>query len=228
MIQTIPVITIDGPSGSGKGTLSQLLAEKLGWHWLDSGALYRLLALDAEQQAISLDDISQLVARALQLDVEFIAGTHEVAPRIFLNKQEVTNEVRLETTGRNASKISAYPEVRAALLDRQRAFRQAPGLVTDGRDMGTVVFPDAMLKIFLTASLEERAKRRHLQLLEQGIDVTLRSLIDQLAERDQRDQARAAAPMRPAEDAINFDTTDCSIDEMVQRAWEMIESKKRV
>lgn len=209
-----PVITIDGASGTGKGTISQLLATRLGWHFLDSGALYRVLALAALKHAIPHHDEKSLQVLGEQLDVLFIAqpGQH---PRIVLEGEDVTETIRTEQIGNGASVVGALPGVRAALLERQRAFRAGPGLVADGRDMGTVVFPDAVHKYFLTASPEERARRRYQQLIARGIDVNLGSLLEELKARDQRDQSRAIAPLKPADDAVVVDTDQRSIEEVL-------------
>ncbi|HEB57970.1 MAG TPA: (d)CMP kinase [Gammaproteobacteria bacterium] len=217
MGDTVPVITIDGPSGVGKGTIAQLLARELGWHMLDSGALYRLVALGAERRGLALDDEAALAAYAESLPVEFRTGegaTHGLA--IYLDGEEVSDAIRTETCGAGASQVAALPAVRAALLARQRAFRRPPGLVADGRDMGTTVFPDAPLKIFLTASAEERAQRRYKQLKEKGIDVSLAALLDEITERDTRDSQRAASPLVPADDALRIDTTSMTIEEVLQ------------
>ena len=211
-----PVITIDGPGGTGKGTISQLLARDLGWHYLDSGAVYRVLAYAAKQQEIALDDTYSLAKLATHLNINFFTEEKITVPRILLNNQDITDTIRTEQYGNLASKIGASMQVRQALLERQRAFRQWPGLVTDGRDMGTVIFPDAPLKIFLEASIEERARRRYLQLKEKAINVSLGALYDELKERDLRDKERPVAPLKPAEDAIIIDTTHISIDEVLQ------------
>jgi len=218
---TSPVITIDGPTASGKGTIARLIAQRLGWHILDSGALYRLVALAAEKHSITLDDIESLQPLAAHLDVEFVAaeGAEEMA--VLLEGEDVTLELRTETCGNGASKVAALPAVRAALLDRQRAFQHPPGLIADGRDMGTVVFPNAVVKIFLTASAEERAQRRYNQLKDKGLGVTMRSLLDEIAERDERDRNRAASPLVPAEDAVVLDTSDLGIDEVVDHLWNL-------
>ena len=209
-----PVITIDGPSGAGKGTVCQRLAEKLGWPLLDSGAIYRVLALAAVHHDVALDNEDALVALASHLDVSFEAAAHGV--RIILEGEEVSAAIRTEQSGNAASKIAAYPRVREALLRRQRAFRMAPGLIADGRDMGTVVFPDAEAKIFLDASAEERANRRLKQLQEKGFDVNFDRLLIEIRERDDRDRNRAVAPLRPAPDALVVDSTAMDIDAVVE------------
>lgn len=214
---SIPVITIDGPGGSGKGTIGQLLARTLGWHFLDSGAVYRVLALAAEQQKVSLEDAQALAALAQRLDLHFIENEVGSGLAVILAGEDVTEAIRSEACGSITSKISAFPEVRLALLERQRAFRQSPGLVTDGRDMGTVVFPEAQLKIFLLASVEERANRRYRQLKELGINVSLPDLCNELTERDRRDRERPVSPLQPASDAVIIDTTQMSIDEVLQQ-----------
>ena len=212
-----PVITVDGPSGVGKGTLCQWLASRLGWHLLDSGALYRLTALAALRRNLALEDEAGVTVVAAGLVVEFLAETDGLL-RILLDGTEVGADLRTETCGNAASRVAALPAVRAALLQRQRDFRRSPGLIADGRDMGTVVFPDAGLKLFLTASAEERARRRYKQLSEQGVNASLESLADEIAERDARDAGRAVAPLRPAADAEMLDTTHSSIAEVCERA----------
>ncbi len=220
-----PVITVDGASGAGKGTLCRLLALRLGWHLLDSGSLYRLTALTATRRSIPLDDEVRVAAVAATLDATFATqGADEM--RILLEGEEVTNTIRSETCGNAASRVATLPAVRAALLDRQRAFRRPPGLVADGRDMGTVVFPDAEVKVFLIASAEERATRRYKQLREKGIDANLSELVEEIAERDARDAKRELAPLRPAWDAITLDTTGLSIEEVRARA--LIDVGKRL
>ncbi len=214
MSESAPVITIDGPSGSGKGTLSRRLARKLGWHYLDSGALYRLLGMEVSRRQIPLEDTAALVEAARALDIRFEDDAAD-EPRVFLQGEDVSNELRSEQTGKMASKLAAIPEVRAALMQRQRDFRQPPGLVADGRDMGSVVFPDAELKLFLTASLEERANRRYKQLKEKGFDISIDDLFREISARDERDASRAVSPLRPADDAVVVDCSDMSIEQMV-------------
>lgn len=204
MPQMAPVMTIDGPSGAGKGTLCQLLAEKLGWHLLDSGAIYRVLSLAALHHDVALDSEASLVPLAANLDV-----------KVILEGEDVSRTIRTEEVGNAASKIAAFPRVREALLRRQRAFRQAPGLIADGRDMGTVVFPEAEVKIFLDASAEERAQRRYKQLQDKGFDVNFERLLTEIRERDDRDRNRATAPLKPAEDALVVDSTAMTIDEVL-------------
>lgn len=202
----VPVICLDGPSGSGKGTVGRILARRLGWHFLDSGALYRLVAVAARQAGIDLGATESLAGLANDLDVAF-SWDDQGRERIVLAGHEVTAAVRAETTGADASRVAAYPAVREALLARQQASRRAPGLIADGRDMGTVVFPDAPLKIFLTASAEERARRRHKQLMEHGIDASIPSLIKEIEGRDRQDRERSIAPLKPAPDALTIDST---------------------
>jgi len=211
MSTPIPVIAIDGPSASGKGTVAALVARALGFHYLDSGALYRLTALAAQRRGVALDDEAALAQLARNLDVRFEGD------EIWLEGEQVSDELRTEKIGNGASRVAALPAVRAALLERQRAFRQAPGLVTDGRDMGSVVFPDATIKIFLTASAEERAQRRYKQLMEKGFDANLANLLEELRERDARDAMRSVAPLRQSADATLLETTHLSIDQAVAR-----------
>ena len=207
----VPVITIDGPSGSGKGTVTAQVAEHLGWNVLDSGAIYRVLALAAEQSGIAPTNEAALRTMALQLQVEFVDS------RIQLNGADISRAIRNESVGAYASKIAALQGVREGLLQRQRDFRQEPGLVADGRDMGTLVFTDATLKIFLTASAEERARRRYLQLKEAGHSVSLPALVEEIRARDERDTNRELAPLKPADDAIVLDSTTLTIEQVVER-----------
>ncbi len=219
-----PVIAVDGPSGVGKGTLCQWLAARLGWSLLDSGALYRLTALAALRRNLSLEDEVRLAVVAAGLDVEFQACPAG-APRIVLDGVEVGVELRSESCGDAASRVAALPAVRAALLHRQRDFRRAPGLVADGRDMGTVVFPDAELTLFLTASSEERARRRYKQLRENGLNVNLKNLVEEIDARDRRDAQRAVAPLEPAPDAEILDTTRMSIEDVCD--WALTRAAER-
>jgi cytidylate kinase len=207
---SVPVIAIDGPSASGKGTVAERVAGELGFHYLDSGALYRLTAHAARRQNVSLDDEAGLCALAGGLAMRFEDG------EVFLDGRAVGDVIRSESCGNDASRIAALPCLRAALLDRQRAFRKPPGLVTDGRDMGIVVFPDAGVKIFLTASPEERAERRYKQLIEKGMSANLPALVREMRERDMRDAERKAAPLEPAKDALLLDTTGMTVDQVVQ------------
>jgi cytidylate kinase len=215
-MQDIPVMTIDGPSGSGKGTVSRVAARRLGWSLLDSGALYRLVALGGRRAGIDLDDATALADLAQNVEIRF-GSTPTGEEIVWLGGQEVTHEIRTEVAGNDASKVAALPPVRAALLDRQRRFAVAPGLVADGRDMGTVVFPDARVKIFLTASAEERAARRYKQLKEKGVAANLAALSKEIAERDQRDITRTVSPLVASEDAVLLDTTGMSVDAVVER-----------
>ncbi len=221
---TVPVITVDGPSGTGKGTLCCYLARTLGWHLLDSGAIYRVLAVAMQQANLTADDETELVEIAQKLPVEFRL-LHGDTESIFLQGEEISSQVRSETTGNIASRIAAIAPVRAALLDRQRAFRLPPGLIADGRDMGTVVFPDAELKIFLTASAGERAQRRHKQLNEKGFDVSLAQLSEEISERDARDSQRAVSPLIPADDAAVIDTTNLSITDVNEHVAMLIRER---
>jgi len=212
----VPILTIDGPSGSGKGTISRAAARALGWGLLDSGALYRLVALAGRRAGIRLEDAPGLSKLAEQLDIRFGSGP-DGGEIVWLEGRDVTRDIRTEQAGNDASKVAALPAVRAALLERQRRFAVPPGLVADGRDMGTVVFPEARVKIFLTASLEERALRRHKQLKEKGVAATLAALSLEIAERDQRDITRSASPLVASADAVLLDTTGMSVDAVVER-----------
>jgi CMP/dCMP kinase len=220
----VPVLTIDGPSGSGKGTISRHVAQRLGWHYLDSGALYRGVGLAASWADIDLSDASALVRCAFDTEIGF-REIEAAEPRVIVNGLDATDELRTETAGAAASAIAAIPEVRAALKERQRAFRRPPGLVADGRDMGTVIFPDAAYKVFLTASAEERAERRYKQLKEKGVSVTLDGLLREILARDARDASRAVAPLRPAEDAVRIDTTAQGIDQVVERVLALLPAR---
>jgi CMP/dCMP kinase len=212
MSEKILVVTIDGPSGSGKGTLSQLLARKLGFHLLDSGALYRITALASLQKNINLDNVDAVADVALNLQIRFdVSGDKTI---IFLEDENVTDAIRTETISMAASKVAAYPAVRSALLARQRAFATAPGLIADGRDMGTVVFPDAPVKLFLTASAEARAERRYKQLIAKGETVDKTILVKEIQERDDRDTKRSVSPLVPANDAVIVDSTSMSIEQV--------------
>ena len=213
--QKAPVLTIDGPSGSGKGTIARRVARRLGWHLLDSGALYRLTALAAHTEGEVRPDDAQLTEIAATLDVRF-ASDAAGEELIFLSGQDVTAQIRTESCGALASSIAAIGPLREALLGLQRDFRRAPGLVADGRDMGTNIFPDAVLKVFLTASADERAKRRHKQLKDKGIDVSLTALSRDIDARDRQDSTRSVAPLRPAEDARLLDSSNLTIDEVTQ------------
>lgn len=226
-MKAVPVVAIDGPSGSGKGTISQWLAGKLGWHLLDSGALYRLVALAAQKAGADLNDAAATAKIAGHLDIAFHLEPGEQGVRTLLQGEDVSRMLRTEECGRAASIVAAIPEVRTALLHRQRAFRQPPGLVADGRDMGTVVFPDAEVKIFLTASAEARAERRYKQLNEKGIGANLADLLRDILKRDQRDQERSVSPLKPAGDAVMLDTTGMSIDEVCDRVYEEYRSRLR-
>jgi cytidylate kinase len=218
---TVPVVTIDGPGGSGKGTIAMRLAECLGWHFLDSGALYRLVAVAAMDRGIAPEAESELGRLAAGLDVHF--GTSEDGMVVLLDGNYITGRLRSEAVSAFSSRVATLPTVRAALVSRQRAFRKAPGLVADGRDMGTVIFPDATVKIFLTASAEARAKRRYKQLKEKGENVNLSRLLDKIKRRDERDTTRAVSPLKPADDAHVIDSTEMSIDEVLKVVHKLIQ-----
>ena len=211
-----PIVTIDGPSGSGKGTIAERVAQRLGWRTLDSGAIYRVLGLQALREGIGIDQPDKLVGLARNLPLSFAQG------RVYLEHEDVSAAIRSETAGNAASKVAAVPAVRAALLDWQRNYAQAPGLVADGRDMGTVVFPDAQVKIFLTASPEERAARRYKQLKEKGLDVNLADLAEEIRERDERDRTRKVAPLEPAASAIQLDSTQLTIEQVTEQVLQAV------
>jgi CMP/dCMP kinase len=221
LTETVPVIAVDGPAASGKGTIAAGMAAALGFHLLDSGALYRLVALAALDRGIQLTDAGALAEAALALDATFAQGLVLAAGR------DVTTRLRDEDVSAAASRVAVFPGVRQALLARQRGFRQAPGLVADGRDMGTVVFPDAALKVYVTASLEERAARRHKQLIAKGISVTIDGLLRELRERDARDTGRAEAPLKPAADAVRIDTSGRLAADSIADALELWHARRR-
>ncbi|CAM4495214.1 MAG: Cytidylate kinase [Legionella sp.] len=220
----IPVITLDGPSGTGKGTLCHLLAKHLQWNMLDSGAIYRVLAYAIRKNNIDFQDINQIAELARALDLRF-ESSEDNASLVILNNEDVSTSIRSEQCGQDASKIAAIPEVRLALLERQRNFAQFPGLVTDGRDMGTIVFPDAVLKVFLYADEQERANRRYLQLKEKGNNVSLAQVVEELVKRDTRDTARTHAPLRPADDAVKIDTTRLTIVQAFNTVLKLIKER---
>lgn len=220
----IPVITVDGPSGAGKGTISHLLARELGWHLLDSGALYRVTGQACLIEGVSWDDHPAVTAVARTLDVRFNVDA-QGEMQVSYKGRDVSREIRTEEGGRGASTVGAIPAVRKALLDRQREFRRPPGLVADGRDMGTVVFPDAPLKFFLTASADERARRRYKQLIAKGESVSLPRLLADIQERDRRDSEREVSPLVPAEDAIVIDSTATPISEVFEQVMQKVREK---
>ena len=220
----IPVITLDGPSGTGKGTICHLLAKHLKWNMLDSGAIYRVLAFAARKSEISMQDSEQLIPLALSLNLRF-ESSDDNETKVILDEENISIDIRSEQCGQEASTIAAIPEVREALLARQRSFAQSPGLVTDGRDMGTVVFPNAVLKIFLYADEQERAQRRFLQLKEKQINVSLAQVVEDLVKRDTRDTARTHAPLKAADDAIKIDTTSLSVVQVFNNVLELIDDR---
>lgn len=224
MSAQVPVLAVDGPGGSGKGTICRAVQQATGWHLLDSGAIYRALAVAAVRRGLSADSGGGLEQLATELDVAFMP-TAGGETRVLVDGEDVTEEVRQEETGNLASQVAVLSAVRQALLQRQRDFRKAPGLVADGRDMGTVVFPDAEVKVFLTASPEERARRRHKQLKQQGVDGSLADLLREITERDERDRTRSVAPLVPASDAVRIDTTGLSIDAVVQRVMSLLQNR---
>ncbi|EDQ02203.1 cytidylate kinase [Shewanella benthica] len=225
MSERAPVVTIDGPSGAGKGTISQLLAGHLGWKLLDSGAIYRVLALAAIHHNVQLDNEESLTLLAAHLDVQFITGSATQGIKVVLEGEDVSTDIRSPECSNAASIIAAFPRVREALLRRQRAFNTAPGLIADGRDMGTVVFPDTPAKIYLTASAEERAMRRYNQLQDKGFDVNIDRLLSEIKERDDRDMNRSVAPLVPADDALVIDTSGIGIEDVLNLALAHIKSK---
>lgn len=218
----IPVLSIDGPSGSGKGTVSRMVADALGWHMLDSGALYRAVGFAAGMEGLDLSDAEAVTRCAQTTKIGFRTAKDGGETRVVVNGMDATDEIRTETCGAAASAIAAIPGVRTALFDKQRAFRKAPGLVADGRDMGTVIFPDAQSKVFLTASAEERAKRRYKQLKEKGLGVTLAALLREIQARDVRDAGREVAPLKPADDAIVIDSTGMPVERVVAMVLELV------
>lgn len=222
MTRAAPVLTIDGPSGSGKGTISRGVADRLGWHLLDSGAIYRAVGYAAGLADLDLSDPDAMTRCAESTRIAFRDPKDGGETRVIVNGADATDAIRTETAGAAASAIAAIPGVRSALFDKQRAFRRDPGLVADGRDMGTVIFPDARYKVFLTASAEERASRRHKQLKDKGLSVNLAALLREIEARDARDASRAVAPLKPASDALIIDTTAIAVDEVVSRVLALV------
>jgi cytidylate kinase len=222
-VPTVPVLTIDGPSGSGKGTISSLVAKRLGWRLLDSGALYRAVGYAAGVAGLDLSDVDAVTRCAETTKIRFRAAEDGGETRVIVNGHDATDELRTETAGAAASAIASMPSVRKALVAIQLGFRKSPGLVADGRDMGTVIFPDASFKVFLTASAAERAKRRYKQLKEKGLSVTLGGLQREIEARDHRDASRSVAPLRPADDALLVDSTGMAIDEVVEKVFAVVQ-----
>jgi cytidylate kinase len=223
---TTPVLTIDGPSGSGKGTISRRVADALGWHLLDSGALYRAIGYAAGMAGLDLTDAAAVTRCAESTRISFRDPGDGGDTRVIVNGHDATDELRTETCGAAASAVAVFPAVRTALLDKQRSFRKGAGLVADGRDMGTVIFPDAEIKVFLTAGAAERAKRRYKQLKEKGLAVTLASLLHEIEARDARDAARKVAPLKAAADAVTIDTTGMPIDEVVAKVLDLVQARR--
>ena len=221
MDANIPVLTIDGPSGSGKGTISRIVAGRLGWHYLDSGALYRVVGYAAQRDNADLTDHAGLAALAQRTQIHFQTDG-DAEPRVLVDGVDATDAIRTETAGTAASAIASIAEVRQALFDKQRAFRRLPGLVADGRDMGTVIFPDASPKVFLTASAAQRAERRYKQLNDKGVSVNLDDLLREILARDARDAERVVAPLKPAEDAVLIDTTDVPVERVIERVLSLL------
>lgn len=220
-VKSVPVLTVDGPGGAGKGTICYMVAKQLGWHLLDSGALYRLTAVAAQKHGVALDNEESVSVLAKHLDVQFVPQDGGLVNTI-LEGEDVSHDIRTEEVGAMASKVAALPQVRQALLERQRDFAQAPGVVADGRDMGTVVFPDAPFKVFLTASAQARAERRFQQLKAQGEDVRIAHLLKEIEERDARDMGRKAAPLKAADDAVTIDTTAHSIEKVLENVLAIV------
>jgi cytidylate kinase len=226
MTKPAPVLTIDGPSGSGKGTISRAVAQRLGWHYLDSGAIYRAVGQEAAWEGIDLSDPDAVAACAARTEIRFVnQGAGE--PHVLVNGKDATRALHTESAGAVASAIAAYPSVRAELVQLQLRFRQKPGLVADGRDMGTIIFPDAEYKVFLTASASERAKRRYKQLKDKGVSVNLDSLLHEITARDERDAGRAVAPLKPAADAVILDSTGMPITEVIERVLAVLPESLR-